>query len=93
MPISRVRSKIDMSIVLSMPTEPRNRATAAVVQAMARERRICVVALHVVARGGRGDAGNGRLDPLPQVGDRIVRPTPSPGSRSPVTCPSRPIIF
>ena len=39
-PISRVRSKIDISIVLSIPTEPKKRATAAVVQAIARERRI-----------------------------------------------------
>ena len=41
-PDLRVLSKIDMSIVLSMPTEPRMRATAVVVQAMARANRIWV---------------------------------------------------
>ena len=58
MPISRVRSKIDMSIVLSMPTEPRMSATAAVVQAMALARRIWVSLCNVVASRGGGDPGD-----------------------------------
>ena len=68
MPISRVRSKIDISMVLSMPTEPRMSATAAVVQDMALASRICVSLCNVVAGGGRGDAGKRRLDSMPQAG-------------------------
>ena len=37
-PISRVRSKIDINMVLSMPTAPTTSATPAVVQAITRER-------------------------------------------------------
>ena len=35
MPISRVRSKTDMTIVFNMPTAPMTKATAEVIQAMA----------------------------------------------------------
>ena len=90
-PISRVRSKIDMSIVLSMPTEPRMSATAAVAQAMALASRIWV-SLCTWSRAG--------VAATPEIVDsiRCRRSSMDFGSeeaartRNPVTWPSLPII-
>ena len=71
MPISRVRSKIDMSIVLSMPTEPRIRATAAVVQAMARASRIWVSLWTWSRAGVAATPAMVGLDPMSQLSDEL----------------------